>query len=164
MSLKIRCSSCSRGTSGKHNLCSDCRAASTERIVYVTDSGERIEVSTIERPTKSSSSSSSRSKRRESKSSRTSSAGTLVGTWAVMSEILSGMLPTVTHTPMVDIRSQVMRLPEELITPEDALKLVILGRIASHLHMTHTGSRPMDFITLQHRMLQKNNLEDRALR
>lgn len=73
MSLKIRCSSCGRGTSGKHSLCSDCRGPSVEKIVYVAESGDRIEVTTFERQSKSSSSSSRPHRRRESRAGHTSS-------------------------------------------------------------------------------------------
>jgi hypothetical protein len=55
MSLKIRCSSCRRGTSGKHSLCSGCRTSTaSETIVFVTGLGDRIEVTTTDRPSKSS--------------------------------------------------------------------------------------------------------------
>ncbi|KAH8770785.1 hypothetical protein F5883DRAFT_642746 [Diaporthe sp. PMI_573] len=70
MGLKIRCSSCRRGTSGKHSLCSDCRASSsttTQTTVYVAESGERIEVITTERSSRS-----SRSNHGKQKSCRTS--------------------------------------------------------------------------------------------
>lgn len=46
MSLKFRCSRCSRGTSSKNRSCSDCRASSGQTTVYVVESGARIEVTT----------------------------------------------------------------------------------------------------------------------
>ena len=47
MSLRIRCSSCRRGTSGRHRFCTDCRGASSAHTtVYVAESGARIEVTT----------------------------------------------------------------------------------------------------------------------
>ncbi|KAG6355292.1 hypothetical protein INS49_003253 [Diaporthe citri] len=46
MSLRIRCPNCRRGMSGKHGLCTDCRAPSTQTTVHVVESGARIEVTT----------------------------------------------------------------------------------------------------------------------